>query len=174
MFVRSIRAMVFAGVLLCACARGATQKQREVSVKTDEKSADETQIVRQIDGLVEAVRSKNLERTMAFYSPEIVSFDLEPPLQYVGTKRWRQTFAAFDGPIGYEISDLSITTGNDLAFAHSLNHSSGTLRNGTRSEHWVRWTACFRKVDGNWLIVHDHVSVPVDPATGKASMDLKP
>jgi ketosteroid isomerase-like protein len=174
MHVRSMRPVVFAGVLACACVEGATQQQREVSVQAEKKSADETQILKQINGLVDAVRSKDLERTMSFYSPDIVSFDLEPPLQYTNTKRWKQTFAAFEGPIGYEIRELSITGNNDLAFAHSLNRSSGTLKNGTRSETWVRWTACFRKLGGNWLIVHDHVSVPVDPATGKASMDLKP
>jgi hypothetical protein len=27
----------------------------------------------------------------------------------------------------------------------------------------VRWTACFRRIDGTWLVVHDHVSVPIDP-----------
>ena len=140
----------------------------------EKQTTDETQIRQQIDGLVNAVRNKDLDRAMSFYSPDVVSFDLEPPLQYLHTKRWKQTFAAFEGPLGYDIRDLSITTGNDVAFAHSLNHSRGTLKSGARSDVWVRWTACFRKLNGTWLIVHDHVSVPVAPATGKAAMDLKP
>ena len=48
------------------------------------------------------------------------------------------------------------------------------LKNGNEVGFWVRWTACFRKIDGNWLIVHDHVSVPTDFATGKALLDLEP
>lgn len=31
-----------------------------------------------------------------------------------------------------------------------------------------------RKINGKWLIVHEQLSVPVDLASGKAMMDLKP
>ena len=33
---------------------------------------------------------------------------------------------------------------------------------------WLRWTACFRRIHGVWLIVHDHVSVPADLEHGAA------
>jgi len=61
-----------------------------------------------------------------------------------------------------------------LGFVHSLNHVSGTLANGRRSDLWVRWTACFRRIDGAWLVVHDHVSVPAELAHGRAALDLRP
>jgi len=35
-------------------------------------------------------------------------------------------------------------------------------------------TLCFKKIDGNWLIAHEHVSVPADLASGRAALDLKP
>ncbi|MCI0611683.1 hypothetical protein L0244_01705 [bacterium] len=38
----------------------------------------------------------------------------------------------------------------------------------------MRWTGCYRKNNGKWLIVHEHVSVPVDLKNDKALMDLKP
>jgi hypothetical protein len=50
----------------------------------------------------------------------------------------------------------------------------GTLKNGNRTDYWVRWTGCFRNVDGNWLIVHDQVSVLLDMQSGKALLNLKP
>jgi ketosteroid isomerase-like protein len=31
-------------------------------------------------------------------------------------------FSSFDGPIDFENRDLSITRGDEIAFAHSLNH----------------------------------------------------
>jgi hypothetical protein len=37
----------------------------------------------------------------------------------------------------------------------------------------IRTTDCVRKVKGKWLIVHEHNSVPVDPATGKADLMSK-
>ncbi len=78
------------------------------------------------------------------------------------------------GPVGYEIADLSITVGEDMAFTHSFNRISATLPTGQQIGTWVRWTACWRKIRGQWLLVHDHVSVPVDVQTGKAVLDLKP
>jgi hypothetical protein len=39
---------------------------------------------------------------------------------------------------------------------------------------WVRGTFCLRKLDHNWLIVHDQASVPLDIASGKGVTDLEP
>jgi hypothetical protein len=33
---------------------------------------------------------------------------------------------------------------------------------------------CFRKINGDWFIAHDQVSVPLDVATGKAVANLEP
>ena len=58
--------------------------------------------------------------------------------------------------------------------ANSLNRLSGTMKNGQKNDRWLRWTACYRKTNGKWLIVHEHVSVPADVRNGKAMLDLKP
>jgi ketosteroid isomerase-like protein len=139
---------------------------------------DEADIRRQIDKAVEAIRAMDLEGLKSMYAPNIVSFDVNPPLQHVGAaakwKNWEEAFAVFQRPLDYEIRDLTITLDGDVAFAHSLNRLSGTLKNGNRSGFWVRATFCFRKIDGNWLIAHDHASVPLDPESGRALLDLEP
>ncbi len=144
----------------------------------ENKKNDEAEIKRLIEGGVEACRARDIDGIMSIYARELVSFDLVPPLRYVGAgeyrKRWEETFSSFQGPIGYEIHDLDITTGDDVAFAHSLNRLSGTMNNGQKTDLWLRWTACFRKINGKWLIVHTQVSVPVDLENGKAVLDLKP
>ncbi|MHB8599424.1 MAG: YybH family protein [Ktedonobacteraceae bacterium] len=89
-------------------------------------------------------------------------------------KVWEEVFFVYQGPIDYEIHDLSITVGDDVAFTHSLNRISGTMNNGQKTDLWLRWTACFRKINGKWLIVHHQNSVPVDLEHGKAVLDLKP
>jgi ketosteroid isomerase-like protein len=61
-----------------------------------------------------------------------------------------------------------------LAFSRSLNRISGTMKNGQKSDRWLRWTACSRKTNGRWLIIHEHVSVPADVRNGNAELDLKP
>jgi ketosteroid isomerase-like protein len=144
----------------------------------EHKQNDETAIKRVIEDGVEAVRHKNIEGVMAFYAPEVVSFDIVPPLRYMGADEfrnvWEEVFSSFQGPIGYEMHDLTITVGGDVAFTYSLNHISGTLTNGLKTDLWLRWTACFRKIGGKWLIVHHQNSVPVDLQHGKAVLDLKP
>jgi uncharacterized protein (TIGR02246 family) len=141
-------------------------------------TVDEADIRQRIDKVVEAVRAMDLEAVKSIYAPDIVSFDIVPPLQHVGAeekwKNWVDVFTAYQHPLGYEIRELTITLGDDVAFGHSLNRISGTLKNGSRSDFWVRWTACFRKIDGNWLIAHDHVSVPLDVGSGRALLNLEP
>jgi ketosteroid isomerase-like protein len=83
-------------------------------------------------------------------------------------------FAAYQHPLGYEICDLTVTIGDDVAFGHSLNRISGTLKDGNRTDFWLRWTTCFGKIEGNWLIAHDQVSVPIDLETGTAVLNLEP
>jgi len=139
---------------------------------------DEADIRQRMDTLVQAIRAMNLEGAKPIYAPDIVSFDIVPPLQHVGAeakwKNWVDVFSVYQRPLGYEIHDLTLTVGDDVAFGHSLNRISGTLKNGNRTDYWVRWTGCFRKIDGNWLIVHDQVSVPLDVESGKALLNLKP
>jgi ketosteroid isomerase-like protein len=138
-------------------------------------ASDETQIRRQIDAFAKAFRAKDIDGVMSLYAPAIVTFDLVPPLQYHACRKpWQKTFASYEGAMDYEIHNLCITTGEDVAFSHSLNRMGGTMKNGQKTEVWVRWTACFREINGSWLITHEHVSVPADLESGLALLDLEP
>src|SRR5215813_9431388 len=152
-------------------------KEKSMTAEAHKKN-DEAEIKRVIEGGVEALRDKNIEGAMSLYAPEVVSFDIVPPLRYVGADTfrnvWKEVFSSFQGPIGYEMHDLTITVGDDVAFAYSLNRISGTMNNELKTDLWLRWTACFRKINGKWLIVHHQNSVPVDLQHGKAMLDLKP
>ena len=143
-----------------------------------QQASDEADIRQQVARLVEAIRAMDLEGVMSMYAPDVVSFDIEAPLQHVGAeakrKNWVNAFAMFQRPLEYKIRNLSITVGEDVAFGHSLNRISGTLKNGNRIEQWVRATFGFRKIGGTWLIAHDQVSVPLDFSTGRALLNLKP
>ena len=145
---------------------------------TTQHGTDEAGIRQQIDKLVEALRATDLEAVKSIYAPDMVSFDVGPPLQVVGVeakaKNWIEVFTAFRHPIDYEIRGLSITVDGDLAVAHSINRLQGTLKNGNRSGFWVRATFCWQRIGGEWLVVHDHASVPLDVATGRGVVDLEP
>jgi ketosteroid isomerase-like protein len=67
-----------------------------------------------------------------------------------------------------------VTTNGELAFVHSLNQVNLTLASGHITDLWLRWTACLRRIDGVWLVVHDHVSVPADLEHGHTILNLIP
>jgi uncharacterized protein (TIGR02246 family) len=130
-----------------------------------------------VDKLVKGLRAKDIDSVVSVYAPDLIAFDIVPPMQYVGAesyrKRWTEVFESFE-TIHYEVRDLSITTSDDVAFSHSFNKLKGTMKNGRTTDVWVRWTACYQKINGKWLIAHLQASVPIDFESGKAVMDLKP
>lgn len=143
-----------------------------------EEGVAEAQIRQRVDDWTKAIRARDLDGVVSLYASDIASFDIVPPLRYVGTdnkrRAWEEAFAAYSGPIAYEIRELSVATHGELAFVHSLNHVSGTLASGHASDMWLRWTACFRRIDGVWRVVHDHASVPADLEHGQALVTLTP
>ena len=65
--------------------------------------------------------------------------------------------------------------GGDGACWHGFGRLSGGRQNGaTTPGMWVRVSYGFRRIDGRWSLVHDHVSVPFDVTTGKGVADLEP
>jgi len=56
------------------------------------KKNDEAEIKRVIEGGVEAIRARDIDGVMSIYAQEVVSFDIVPPLRYLGAdafrKRW--------------------------------------------------------------------------------------
>jgi ketosteroid isomerase-like protein len=130
------------------------------------------------DNRSEAIWTKDIDRLMSLYSPDIVYFDLVPPLQYVGSAALRQRFLdwfeSFEGPIGQEISDLNVMESGDAAIAHMLIRASGIRKNGQDVGFWVRATDGCRRSNDEWLITHEHISLPVDLMSRSAAMDLAP
>ncbi|HSE06881.1 MAG TPA: nuclear transport factor 2 family protein [Methylomirabilota bacterium] len=142
-------------------------------------TSNEAEIRQLMDDWVRAVRAKDVGAAVAGYAPEVISFDLAPPLEYRGVTAIRKSleewFPTFRGPVGYELRDLAITAGDEVGFAHSLNRISGTRTDGTETDVWVRATVCFRKLGGGWRMTHDHVSAPFEMTPPfKASLGLKP
>jgi ketosteroid isomerase-like protein len=144
----------------------------------ENETKNEAEIRARIDHFANAFRAKDVEGCMSVFAPGIVSFDIVPPLQTVGAglfvTHWQEFFDSYQGPIHAEFPDVSITAGDDVAYSYCLHRIAGTLKSGHKTDFWLRWTACWRKTNGRWLIVHEQVSVPVDLASGKALMDLKP
>jgi uncharacterized protein (TIGR02246 family) len=141
---------------------------------------DKAEIQQLLDRWAKAFRARDLNGIMSIYEPgeTLVAFDVVPPLQYVGFETYKKDYQEFldqfQGTIDIEYRDLNIVAGNTVAFSRGLERMTGTLKNGQKFDAWVRFTECYRKTNGHWLAIHDHISVPVDLESGKAALDLKP
>lgn len=142
------------------------------------KETAEAELRALIDARAEAVRAKDVDGALANVAPDVLAFDVVNPLRYRGAdaarKRLEEWFSSFHGPIGYELRDLRIVAGDDVAFCHSLNQVRGTKTDGGEIVMWWRATVCYRKIDSRWLVTHEHSSVPFDAASGRASLALEP
>jgi|SRR4051794_20402981 uncharacterized protein (TIGR02246 family) len=132
------------------------------------------------DRWAKAFEAGDVNGIMSVYAPgdAVVAYDVVPPLQYRGKAAYRKDYQEFlnqyDGPVHVEYRDMRIFSSGDVAFIHALERFTGKLKSGQASDLWLRATSGLQRIGGKWLIVHDHVSVPVDFETGKAALDLKP
>jgi ketosteroid isomerase-like protein len=142
------------------------------------QNADEAQIRSVLDEFVNALRVKDRDKILSLYLPDAVTFDVVPPLHYVGAEAYgksvQRMFEEYRGPIGFETRELNISVGADVAFSHSLVCTSGTLKSGEEADRWLRRTVCLRKIGAKWLIAHEHISLPVNLKSGSVVPNLKP
>src|SRR4051812_14659908 len=132
-------------------------------MKTEKnKTIEEAKIRQQMDRFVEAFRTKNVNLMMSLFSPDMISFDIIPPLQYVGSDAyrnvWKETFELFTDPIEIELRDVHVTSGEDVAFSYCFLRLNAKMKNGREIGYWERLTCCFQRIENKWLIVHEHVS----------------
>lgn len=128
----------------------------------------------------QATREKDAELVVRWFAEDIVNFDLAPPLAQRGQEvtnpeAARQWFATWDGPIGIELTDLSIRFERNIAFCHGFVHMAGKRTDGQRTDVWARSTVCLEQRSGQWKIVHEHTSFPMlMDGSEKAATELKP
>jgi len=137
-----------------------------------------TEIQALINTYREAVMTKNVDKVIALYADDIVSFDAIKALQFKGKAAYRAHWEACmemcSGPHVFEFHEIAIETADNLAFAHWVTHCGGTNDKGETQSCWMRATACYRPVGGTWKIVHEHWSAPFDPMSGSTLFDVQP
>ncbi len=144
------------------------------------KGSDEVEIRAMEAAMIKAYAAKDLDNALGGYVQDetLFVFDAIPPRQYVGIKAWRADnegfVAMFHGPLKVEMSDLSITANGKLGFGHNIQRFSGADKNGKPIDLTFRVSDGYKKINGKWMIVEEHLSFPVDVAVGKADLSSKP
>jgi ketosteroid isomerase-like protein len=143
-------------------ALGARGEEKQM----DDRANDERLLRKLIADWSAAARGRDYDGVMAHHSANILMFDVPPPFQSEGLEGYRKTWDLFVSmmadPPTFDFSDVRLRVGADLAFATARGRCLSRDRDGTTAETHFRLTMCFEKLDGEWVIVHEHHSVPAD------------
>jgi ketosteroid isomerase-like protein len=141
-------------------------------------SSSESEIKNSIEKRVQAIRTNDIATAVLNYADDVLLFDVVGQLSETGSsavkKRLEDWFSTLESPIGFEIDQLSISTGNDIAFCSSFNHVMATKKDGGKLDMWWRETLGWKKINDRWMVTHAHSSVPFNGQDGMASTNLKP
>jgi ketosteroid isomerase-like protein len=138
-------------------------------MKTDtSQTTNEQQIRTILLQWAEATRIDRREEILANHLPDVLIYDVLPPMKYEGADAYRASWDEWqpdtaEGQGRFALEDLSVTATSDLAFAHCFIRCGGTMPNGKTFEDVVRATFCLVKSDGSWKIAHQHISKPFAP-----------
>ena len=131
-------------------------------------------------GRAERLAAGDVAGMQQYNAPSVVAYTLAPPLvsgsdghDPSGLEAWLK---GFEAPPRRAVTALEITADGDVAFATSLDSMTATPRGGTAPfTLWFRVTLGLRRIDGRWLVVHEHTSVPFHmDGSFRAAVDLEP
>jgi len=142
--------------------------------------SDEAQIRALENRFADAFKAKDVDRFMLNYehSSNLAFFDVVPRREYLGWEAYKRDWQGFFDSIGpvalFEVRDLTVSVDGNVAYSYSFQHYTATTKAGASRNVTVRVTDVYRKSVGKWRIVQEHVSVPVDPQSGKGDFQPPP
>jgi uncharacterized protein (TIGR02246 family) len=126
---------------------------------------DEHEIRSLVERWTEAVHRGDMDAVLAGHADDIVMFDVPPPHEGVrGLDAYRSTWTPFfewqaEGAL-FEITELDVTVGGDVAYAFALLRCGRPETFEARPEHRLRLTLGLRREQGSWVVAHEHHSFP--------------
>lgn len=118
------------------------------------------QIVRKF---LDAVARGDRPAILAHHASDLLMFDFPDSVRGLDDydRTWDFFFDSQRGPITFAPEQLEVTAGDDVAFTACLVHCNGT----TGGDFRFRLTVGLVKRDGEWLITHEHHSMPAKDET---------
>jgi uncharacterized protein (TIGR02246 family) len=128
------------------------------------RSQDDAAIRNVVESWAAAVRRRDFAGILQNHSSDIVMFDVPPPFQSKGIEAYKKTWDLFfswsNDPIPFDIAEMNITAGSDVAFVVATMRCAEPGPNGEHEALDFRLTIGLRKIEGRWTIAHEHHSVP--------------
>lgn len=129
-------------------------------------NSEEIRIKALLEAWADAVRRHDLPAILAHHAPDMVMFDLPPPLQCKGIEAYKDTwgllFRYHKPGTAFDIHELAVTAGEDVAFAVAIMRCgpNASSNPADKDGFLFRLTVGLRKVEGQWRITHEHHSIP--------------
>jgi uncharacterized protein (TIGR02246 family) len=133
----------------------------------------ENQIRELIERWAAAVHRGDMDGVLADHAGDIVMFDVPPPHDGVrGLDAYRETWPPFfewqTQGASFEIVELDVTTGHDVAYAYALLRCGSRPELAEHPERRLRLTLGLRRERGRWVVAHEHHSF-ADTSTDEAA-----
>jgi uncharacterized protein (TIGR02246 family) len=124
---------------------------------------DDNQIRELIEHWAAAVHAGDMDGVLADHAGDIVMFDVPPPHDGVrGIGAYRETWPPFfewqAQGASFEIVELDVTAGEDVAYAYALLRCGSPDELAAHPEHRLRLTLGLRRDGGRWVVAHEHHS----------------
>ena len=127
---------------------------------------EEREVRRVIENWAAAVRARDYDGILANHTADFVMFDVPPPIESVGLTAYRKTWDLFlgwsAGDVRFEIQKMTVVAGDDVAFAFARMGCYGPDAEGKPAPLDFRLTIGLKRIGGQWLIAHEHHSVPAE------------
>ena len=115
-------------------------------------SGDEAAVRDLIEAWAAAVRRKDYAGILQSHSPDFVMFDVPPPFKSVGLDAYKKTWDLFfswsSDLVRFEIQQMDVTAGADVAFAVATMNCAGPNSAGKPEPLDFRLTVCLKKSTG--------------------------
>lgn len=149
-----------------------SRDEQALSERVENMSEDEAAIRRLISAWSHALEAKDLDGLVADYADDAVLFDAIPPYKTVGKEAIRQVWANclpyFPERFKAEHRDIVIHVAGDIAIMHCVHHFIPEPADDPSGQTWLRVTVGYRRINGQWKSVHDHISIPFNPMNNQA------
>lgn len=138
-----------------------------VGARAQQRASDDQTFRKLTDGYCAAWSSGNPDNAAKYYAKDadLTFYDLAP-FSYTG---WKDYDAGMHDLLATNVDSLSLTADKDLKVTRHGNiawttvsmHAFAKLKNGNTLDTSLRYTGIWEKRGKSWLLVHEHLSVPM-------------
>lgn len=153
------RLTLYSVVLLCSvCAFGQSAAHKKMSASAPDKAY--------LQKIWDGWSTLNPDNTALFYAKGPHTFFDIAPLKYTSWDEYeagvKKELADYKTAVCSVNDDAEIHPAGEYAWGDATVKCDMTHQSGKREISNFRWTYIFHKQDGKWLIVHEHVSSPIE------------